>query len=427
MKNENHPRNNPINFNEIMGKKRYSTPKLFIPRVNGRPTVATGKTWYVAFYWRTDPNGPLDKKFTFYRGINRLKTAKERRKAGKALAKAYELALERGWNPETKKVEVEKKRFEKVMTVENALKHALELKSRNKKNTTTIGYEFHLNRFLEWAKTKGYLGMEVKKFNIDHFYEFLDWIRFEYINDKTGQPLSGTSVNNHKRSLSSLFTTLKNERIVSQNFLRGIPNVDEDPLNNKAFTIDELQRIKKVLQMEDPYLIHFISFMIYPLLRPREICRLKVKDLNTDQWILSVETKTEKSSLRRIIERIRPTIESMNIANAPGDYHLFSYHNKPAPWEGVSLKTKVDHFGKRFRDIKNRMGFGREYGLYSFRHTAIMDLYHSMQRDGMGEQEILFKLMPITQHKSVAGIKNYLRNHRKSIPPDHSAIYTIDF
>lgn len=41
--------------------------------------------------------------------------------------------------------------------------------------------------------------------------------------------------------------------------------------------------------------------------------------------------------------------------------------------------------------------------------------------------EILFQLMPITQHNSIAGIKNYLRKHKKSIPPDHSNIFTLDF
>lgn len=426
-KSQNYPTNYPIKVEISMVKKRFSKPKLFIPRVNGIPSVASGKKWYISFYWRTNPNGPFDKKFTFRKGINRLKTAKERRFAGNSLAKAYEKALERGWNPNTKKVELETKRHKKIMTIQNALEYAFEIKSKHKKVTTNKGYEFHKNRFLDWAKYQGCLGLEVSKFSIDHFYEFLDWIRFEYVNEKTGEGISGTSVNNHKRSLSALFTVLKNERIISQNFIKGIPNVDEDPVNNKAFTFQDLANIKSKLEKEDPYLITFISFMLYPLLRPREICRLLVRDINTENWVLGVETKTEKLSYRRIINKMKPIIKRMQIENFPAEYHLFSNLNRPKPWEGITLKTKVDHFGKRFRKIKTDLGFGREYSLYSFRHTAIMDLYHSMQKKGMPEQEILFNLMPITQHKSVAGLKNYLRNHIKSIPPDHSDIYTLDF
>jgi len=167
--------------------------------------------------------------------------------------------------------------------------------------------------------------------------------------------------------------------------------------------------------------------MLYTILRPREICRLRVKDLHREQSFLSVETKTDESSHRRIIEKLKPTLDAMQLDKSPGEYHIFSNMNRPRDWSEVDLKSRVDHFGERFRKIKTEMGFGREYSLYSFRHTAIMDLFHSLQRSGMGEQEILFKLMPITQHKSVAGIKNYLRQHKKSIPPDHSDIYTLEF
>lgn len=426
-KNENPPISPPINFEICMAKKRFSIPKLFVPRVNGKPSVAPGKYWYVSFYWRSEPNGRLDKKFMFNKDLNRLKTAKERREAGLRLCKAYETMLDRGWNPVTKANKPEVKIKRESRTVENALHFAFEIKKKNKKTTTANSYEQHLNRFLEWAKVEGFLGMEISKFTLDHFYDFFDWLRDDYQNEKTGLNLGGTSINNHKRSLSALFTTLKNERIISVNFIKDIPDVDQSPVNNKAFTLDELKRIKKKLETEDPYLIYFISFMLYSLLRPREICRLRVKDINKKQSFLSIETKTDALSHRRIIEKLKPTLEALKLENEPDTYHIFSNMNRPRDWSEVDLKSRVDHFGERFRKIKKEMGFGTEYTLYSMRHTAIMDLFNSLQKRGMGEQEILFKLMPITQHKSVAGIKNYLRQHKKSIPPDHSDIYTLEF
>jgi hypothetical protein len=35
--------------------------------------------------------------------------------------------------------------------------------------------------------------------------------------------------------------------------------------------------------------------------------------------------------------------------------------------------------------------------------------------------------MPITGHKSEAGLKNYLRNIKIALPPDHSEIYSLEF
>jgi integrase len=319
--------------------------------------------------------------------------------------------------------------------------YAFQIKKNAKRSAPTlVGYEFHMNRFLQWCKQQGKLGLNITEFTIDHFYEFHDWLRFEYVMEattktskskkkkkNTGEPLSGTSVNNHKRSLSALFTTLKNERFIATNFIKDIPMVDEEPVNNKAFSLEDLNIIKTELLKSDPYLIHYISFILYPLLRPREVCRLKVKDINTDKWFLSVQTKTEILSFRRIITKMKPTIEALQLHKYPGDFEVFSNIDRPKDWSDATLKSRVDTLGKRFRTVKNKLGYGREYGLYSFRHTAIMDLYNSLVKEGMGEQEILFKLMPITTHKSVSGIKSYLRRHQQSIPADHSHIFTLEF
>lgn len=424
----NVPANSHLSIEISMAQKRYSEPKLFVPRLNGKPTVEPGKRWYVSFYWRTVANGPLDRKFSFTKKINRLKSAKERRAAGKHLVSILHSALERGWvpDPEERKAKKVVKRGDS-MILADAVNYAFKIKEKSGKSETTLkGYEFHKDRFLIWAKTGGYYGLSPDRFSIDHFYEFLDWLRFEYVNEKTGEELSGSSINNHKASLSALFTTMKNERLISVNFIKDIPDIDSEPVNNKAFTHEELALLKIEMQKTDPYLVPLFTFILYPLLRPREICRLKVNSLNTDNWLIKVQTKTEILSVRRIIEKLKPTIESMDLDNYPGEFYLFTNRNQPADWD-ANLQSRYDHFSKRFKVIKDNLGFGREYGLYSGRHTAIMDLYDSLLAQGMGEMKALLELMPHTTHKSIAGIKSYIRRHRKTIPADHSDLYTIDF
>jgi len=432
MKKKNVPRFEPINSHlsiEIsMAQKRYSAPKLFIPRVNGKPTVAPGKRWYAYFYWRTSPNGPLDRKFSYTKKMNRLPSAKERRAAGNHLVSILHTALERGWIPDAEERKAKKvvKRGDS-MILADALEYAYKIKEKGGKSITTLkGYQFHKDRFLEWAKSNGYYGLKPDRFSVDHFYEFLDWLRFEYVNEKTGLEMSGSSINNHKASLSALFTTMKNERLISVNFIKDIPDIDSEPINNKAFTHEELALLKAEMQRTDPYLIPLFSFILYPLLRPREICRLKVNSLNTDNWLIKVQTKTEILSVRRIIDKLKPTIEGMKLEEYPGEFYLFTNRNQPADWD-ASLQSRYDHFSKRFKIIKDNLGFGREYGLYSGRHTAIMDLYDSLLGQGFGEMKALLELMPHTTHKSVAGIKAYIRRHRKTIPADHSDLFTIDF
>jgi hypothetical protein len=80
-------RNEGINIRDLMIKKSYSEPKIYIPKINGKATVIPGKRWHVYFYWRSE-SGKLDHKCMYTKGINRLKTVKERKAAGMAIAAA---------------------------------------------------------------------------------------------------------------------------------------------------------------------------------------------------------------------------------------------------------------------------------------------------------------------------------------------------
>jgi len=411
----------------VYEKKLYTEPKLYIPKqtVNGKrkPTVAKGKRWYVYFRYYNRETGNVDIRKQYYRNINRFDTVAERTAIGKALLKAYSMALENGWNPLTKHVEEK----EASHTLKSALKYALEIKCRDVKESTQTDYSHRLDMFFDWSDKNYMSGKPLEKFQLNDFYQFLDYLQLEYVNKKTGKSISNTSIDNTKRVISALFTELKNKRLIEYNFIKDIPKIKSKPVKNRPFSHSEIKEIKSYLEKNDPYLIYFISFMIYPLLRPREITRLKIRDLNTKDWILGVETKTEDFSYSRIINKMKPVIDSMNIAGLPGDFSLFTYENKPGVWQPEKLSSKVTYFSNRFKKVKKALGFGPEYGLYSFRHSAIGDLYNGLQKSGLSEREVLYKLMPITGHKSEAGLKNYLRNIKIALPPDHSEIYSLEF
>ena len=425
------PGNEPTTIKIILGKKNYSEPKLYIPteKVNGkeRPTVKPGKRWYIWFLWLNPKTDNYDIKIKFSRGLNRLKTVQERKAAGKSLKEAISLGLSRGWIPPSVRNSTNTKPTRKESkTLLDALNYAFEIKSREIKEATADDYKIRMNFFIEWATQKGLIGLPVEKININHIYDYLDYLQLEY-KKPNGEGLSNTSIDNYKRGISAMFTVLQHKRLIEHNFINDIPKLKSQPLKNKPFTNSELKDVIAKTKERDPYLVNVIALIIYPLLRPREIVRLKVEDINTEEWILGVETKTERIGYSRIIDKLKPFIKNMKPHNYPGHYHLITNLNEPAVWEPRKLSSKVVHFSRRFKKIIRDLGFEENYSLYSCRHTAILDLYNNLQKEGKSEQQIIFDLMPITGHKSEAGLKNYLRDIRAFIPPDHSNIYTINF
>tara|TARA_B100000678_G_scaffold264136_1_gene247463 strand:- start:32114 stop:33403 length:1290 start_codon:yes stop_codon:yes gene_type:complete len=408
-----------------MTQRKYSDVHIYVAKdKNGKPSVAPGKQWHVWFLWENPDTGKRDIKKMYKRGVNRYKTVKERKIACESLKKALENLLDRGWNPQDKKIE---KSNRSNYTLREGVNYALQLKTGNAKESTAKDYEFRTKVFSEWADKNGKSGLPLQKFGIDDFYQFMDYLELDYKNKKTGKRLSNTSIDNTKRVISALFSELKKKRLITNNFIKDIPKLKAEPLKNRPFSHSQIVKIKQYLEKEDPYLIPFIAFLMYPLLRPIEVTRLRVKDLNTEDWILGVETKTEAFSYRKIIKKLQPVVEKMNIENCPGSYYLFTLHDRPGEWETKKEASKVTHFSNRFKKVKAALGFGEEYGLYSFRHTSIGDLYNEFQKKGLSEQEIIFKLMPITRHKSEGGLRNYLRNIKIALPADHSDIYSIDF
>lgn len=69
----------------------------------------------------------------------------------------------------------------------------------------------------------------------------------------------------------------------------------------------------------------------------------------------------------------------------------------------------------------------KDHSIYSTRHTVAVDLFLSSKEQGLTDLEAKHKLMPITRHKSLSGLENYLRDIGASLPKDYSKNYSINF
>jgi hypothetical protein len=99
---------------------------------------------------------------------------------------------------------------------------------------------------------------------------------------------------------------------------------------------------------------------------------------------------------------VGPIIEflSYRIDNLSGD--AFIYKNGVVEvW--TQEKTKVDYLWHRFEKVKIISKFSKDYGIYSFRHTAAIDLFYSFMKQGLTEHESILRFMPITGHATENG------------------------
>ncbi|CAM4179092.1 Integrase [Flavobacterium jumunjinense] len=103
------------------------------------------------------------------------------------------------------------------------------------------------------------------------------------------------------------------------------------------------------------------------------------------------------------------------------NYFLFTPNKIGDTWD-TKETNKRDYFSKRFNDVvKKPLGLGKDYGLYSFRHTYITKLYNELAKDST-PFEAKSKLMLITGHSTMTALDKYLRDIDAVLPDDYSEL-----
>lgn len=415
----------PIKVPTITFKIMYSEPKIFkrYKIKNGKKVacVDPGCNWYVYFYYRNPITNKMEDKYIYKNGINRFKTVASRTEEAKKLQLALKTLLNDGFCPYkvytySNLIPIDNKK----QTVLTAFTMAFNSKVNEWGQSTINTNNAHFNVFKEWISSVHIEHLPISEFKRKHVVNFLDYI----MQFRKG---NATTRNNYKRTISSLLTKLIELEVLEYNPADKINLIKSSPVKNKPFSNQQLKDIKKWLINNDPYLHKYLKFVTYAFLRPTEINKIKIKDINWDRKLINVGTKTNANFIP-IIDILEEVIKTMDLQNYKDDCYIFTKYLKPDYWITKYDKSKSDFFGRRFNNLKKALNYGDEYGIYSFRHNASLNLFLGyINRDNLSENEAINKLQKIMRHKNPNTTRIYLRDIGAFSVKDYSKDYTVDF
>ena len=299
-------------------------------------------------------------------------------------------AIKQGYSPYEEindNFETEKK----YINIKDALKKAHDHSKLTVSKVTSNDYFYAKEQFLDFIGLTNQL-KDIKEVNKITILKFLN------------QKLEKTSArtrNNYKSSLSALFTVLENKlNLIERNFIKDISNEKTKVKTDRTFTKTELKNIVDWLKYTDPYLLTYIRFIAYNFLRPVEVNRLKVKDINLEESLLYFQAKNKPLKIKRIPSIFIEDIKSLNLHLYRREYFLFTPKNEPADWDS-SDNSRRDTFSKRFKKVKDKFNLGSQYGLYSFRHSFITNLFRYLRSvEKKSYSEAIEVMQPITGHET---------------------------
>lgn len=386
------------NAYDLTYKKLYSSPSIYDAKGD------LSKRWYVYYSFRNPETEKLERQTPIYSGVNQFKTVKERREAIKILAKAIETILENGYNPYDDSISVDES---KKYSIPDAINFALELKKNSLKENSYRDFRVRVKSFEKWLSSNGYENRYITSVNKKAAIGFLNDV------------LTATSPknrNNTRANLSMFFQTLEDNDIITDNFIKKINVLKSTPERNKTFSTEQEKDILEYLLKNDTLLLLFIQFVSLNHLRPIEVVRLRIKDINIKDRLIYVRAKNKPVKTKIIPEILLNQLPELD--KYDGESFLFTPKGIGFDWT-TNETDKRGYFGDRFKKVKDSLKLSKDYGLYSFRHTFITKLYKELVKNST-PNEAKSKLMLITGHTTMSALEKYLRDIDAVLPDDYS-------
>ncbi|TDY14142.1 phage integrase family protein [Meridianimaribacter flavus] len=421
-------------------KANYSEPKIYTGGISidtwskltrAEQKEALSKDWYVYYSFRHPKTLKLKRQNPIKGGANRFKTKRERITFLKQLQRNLSLMLQAGFSPYEYQPElennffgvtnpVEKEKNLKVVrndvqpiedgctTINEAFELGLKLKEQVLAETSYPKFKSKINQFKRWLLDNDFkLSDDVRRITKKNVITYLN-----YVLTRT----SSRNRNNSRTDLNSLFQLWVDNELIKENFILEINTLKSKPKLNKTYTPEVQELLFEYMSEKSPILELYVRFIYYNLLRPIEVCRLRIKDVDVINKRLTYKAKNKLVRTMIIPDAL---VELLPDLKTKSPEHWLFTPNKIGGFWITSDSERRNYFTKEFKKVKDHFKLGREYGLYSFRHTSITNLYREFRKT-MTPFETKSKLMLITGHKTMDALEMYLRDIDAELPEDYS-------
>lgn len=383
-------------------------------------TNALSKSWYLRWSFRNPTTGKMERQKNYKGGVNYLKTKNERYKALVDLKKLLSEFIRDGYTPFDNEDSINLGGEEKEKP--KSIKEALELALEQIKLTVSLStYNDYKKTALSFLK---FLGKENQRKDLKLVSRK---IVIKYLNEIL-KKTSARTRNNYKADLSSLFSVMEKKLLlIDYNFVKNIEKERTQEKRNRTLTNTQLKEVTNFLRENDPLLLLVVKFVAYNFLRPVEVCRLKIKDINLEDALLYYQAKNKPLKTKRIPAILLEDLKSMNLDSYDKECSLITPSGIPEIWDSTD-QQKRSTITRRFTRLKVRMllekppiALEKGDNIYSFRHSYITNLFRYLRtKEDLSFHEAIQQLMPITGHDSESGLMNYIHKIDADIPKDWS-------
>lgn len=328
--------------------------------------LSCGKTWKISYY-QTNPENQKKIRFRETFNLNRIHDLTQRKQVAESIIDEINQKLKFGWPFKNEKAE----NIKSTYTLATMLKKALEIKladsDRIRSHET---WNYHYRVFYDYLAINNLLNIKGGDFTKSDAIEFMDYI-------KVVRKLGNCTYNNYKTTLCSFFSLLEDRGYIAVNPFSKIKKKMEGAKSRREFTIEEMEIVLPFVA-KDKALQLAVLLIYYSAIRPAELRRLKVKDINLKYGFIRMLpdiTKNKSESILTIPNILKEPLEEL-IPKVNGDLFLFGKYGQL----GHEIQVGKHYFYRRLNNILRRLKKAgtlndiEGLSIYSFKDTGAQHL-----------------------------------------------------
>lgn len=279
------------------------------------------------------------------------------------IANQINVKLAGGWSPIG---ETHNARF--YMLLADVVDLYLKDRKEEVRHATYVSYSSTCSILKEWVNNNLY-GCQIIDFNRVHALEFLQYAREE-------RGVSNRTYNNYLKQLRLFFEWAIGHCYCKEDPFKLIKTRKKESKKRRVISLEQRTIIFNYLRDRDPAFLLFIELVYFSLMRPMEIRRCLVNQINLDEHYIEIPEEQAKCWKMRhaplsdeLVERIRGYLNAYpHTANS----HLFSTGFRPG-----SKPIGAKSVQLRWMDMRKELDLPEEYVIYSLRDSGIVDMLHA--------------------------------------------------
>lgn len=247
-----------------------------------------GKRWYIEFY-QSDPFTGKRTRHREYNYLNRIKNLADRR----AKAQAYIIELNSNLIPYGYPY-VDNKHLPRNITLENAVKKAVDIKSQSGRSKTGVTYSSIANCFMDYVNDRKMGDRECREFGYREAIDFMDFVQHS-------KKLKERTYNNYRLFLTAMWNELIERGYVVENPWSKVKKKKVTEKTRRMLSDHEAKAILNHASQHNKELCLSILLLHYCFIRPGEQRMMKIQHFDLVNGIVNIPGDVSKNKKNDIV------------------------------------------------------------------------------------------------------------------------------